>query len=484
MINRHQNVTNFDGQGGTIRFWPFRQPLTYADTLTFFLSILAAIVGVIIGLVEQSWAFAAIAFLLGVATFQEYWTRVERLSAIAIQQENIVALASNAPETIRNAVATDMERILNERLSGVGAQIRLFENKEEFLKDKAKRIALVRKEILDTGFNYYRELMPDSTGYQAEYSEQLRRKISKENVVFRKVLYVNNLEQLNNLVAKLEKEKGHRYYLGCYVGIPESVPFLECMVFDYEEAYIGGYRGRDWSLGEFNVLIRDPAIVKVLADYHLFLWEKSIQLNGGKGDLIYYDRVDKIRKQLTLASEAKEVRVIGEREITYESLSQGLANAVHIIDVVSFQQLITRDEHRIAYYQEIEAAIQRHVTHRRIIWNSDHVRWIRDWLKKFEDTSYLEVRFYDEEKQPRIQVTFDIIDKEKCILLQGIIPPYIVEITVPEFTDLMSNYFEKLWGRSESMVLKDYHKGVNWGLLEQLEKRFGIVNPLEHEKKD
>jgi len=462
--------------GGTVRFWPFRQPLAYADALSFLLSILAAVVGVVIGMVEQSWAFAAIAFLLGVATFQEYWTRVERLSVIAAQQESIVALASSASETIRRAVTADLEHILDERLRGVGAQIRLFETKEEFLKDKARRLGLVRKEILDTNFNYHParyEPSPKPSPSHNEYDELLKRKIHQENVILRKVVFVNNLEQLERLVANLEQEKGqHNYYIGCYVGIPENVPYLESIIFDNEEAYIGGYRGTDWSLGEFNVFVRDAAVVKVLTDYHRLLWGKSIQLNGGKGDEIRYDRVGEIRKLLTEG--VKKIQVFSKRDIVYERLIQGLANAQRTIDIISFHQLLSPDEHRQDYYTEMEQAIQRGLHHRRIIWNADHVKWIKVWLKKYENNPYLEVHFYDEKILPRIEVTFDLIDKERGILFQGLVPPYIVEITEPDVNRVFSDYFEELWGRSGSMTIKDYHSGVNWKLLEQLEQRFGI----------
>ena len=146
------------------------------------------------------------------------------------------------------------------------------------------------------------------------------------------------------------------------------------------------------------------------------------------------------------------------------------------IDIISHDQLVSNDEQRLSYYSQLEAALERGVVHRRIIWNADHLQWIRPWLERHEDNPYLEVRFYDAENNPQLQLTFDLIDEQRACLLYGLNEPWYVQITDPDFVRLLTLYFERIWALSKSDTIKKYPKGVDWERLEQLEQRRGTLS--------
>lgn len=216
-------------------------------------------------------------------------------------------------------LSADLQDILEERLHGItAAQIRFFDDKEAFGAYRKEREAAVRRTISTTELNDPTKPAVSSASGSSAYAGPLHQKLVQEGITYRRVEIVHNVEQLDHLVRKMEQLKDCKYYVGCYTGVPPDVPLLDCMIFDEDEVCIGGYRGRDWAQGEYNVAIRDPKVVRMLQGYFNLLYDRSVKLNGGKGDEIYYDRVDTMRQKITKLSKDAGLIFLEGRKRHYE----------------------------------------------------------------------------------------------------------------------------------------------------------------------
>lgn len=365
-----------------------------------------------------------------------------------------------------------MQVVLDQSLQGVAAQIRIFEDKDAFLRYKAGRVASVRKTIFTTNFNdpSRRAASEEPRPGWGDYTEQVHRKVRNENVTFLRVEIVRDQEHLDYLVQKMQDLEGTKYYIGCYTSVPADVSLLDCMIFDDEEVCVGGYRGRDWALGEFNVSIRDRSVVKVFSDYARVLFGKSVILNGGIGPTcqIYQDRVERVRQQLTSVGRQPNIIVLQNRETGYAAMLDGLRQARSLIEVISHYQLAAPDNRRRDYYSELRTAMERGVGHRRVVWNLDHLVWLEEcFAEGWGQLPTFQVRFLPHSSNDDL-TTFDLTDDRKVIVGQGWRGSGHLQIEDENAATFFKSYFGRKWDEARQYRIKEEGKPPDLDLLTRL----------------
>jgi len=212
---------------GFLRIWPFLHPISRIDALTFLLAILATVVGFIAGLLEASWAFAAISFLLGITVFQEYWTRVARLAQMEDKLNNVHRTMVQLP--VDKLVAEGLQIAL-EKLS----PIIVYDSREEVYTDLAKRLSDVKKPIQIIEYHPSWPPTLPNHDYHAKLdtvSQQLKHYHAA------RIVSPTHWQAIKNM---LEHWKDNQVHIACFFDdTANMLPIIPCIILDESEAYFG-----------------------------------------------------------------------------------------------------------------------------------------------------------------------------------------------------------------------------------------------------
>lgn len=447
----------------TLHLWPFRQLMTYQDAFVFIVTIGAAAVGFVASIIEQSWAFAAISFVLGTLTFQEYWTRVERFSKIEMEIENL---------------PNELEQVLTEEIKSVLKRIGTVEilpNQEVTYGRLAEsvRTAQIRFDIISG-----EKLLHDAPAIKAGYRRAQEQALERD-LTYRIIMVDSTVESLTWVKERMEAWKDFKFYVGWLEEIPSDI--VKCVLIDENEVHFGqGFLG-DPDANTSNVIIQSPQVGRVFSEYFERLWnaEATIKLKDRKG--IHTERIAEIEQRLVTQARVKKfpsVVAYLDRDGSYKHMLGALESAEHSIDIVSFVNLHSADLKRSKYYAALREAIERkHLSHQRIIWNKDHVLWLEQMLDDgWDNFPEFTVKFLQISKLSGTPLsTFDLIDQHIVIFGQGWITEGHVAIENPDVGHYFRSYFASLWNNAEWIKFRG--EPGNRARLRELAKELPDVKP-------
>lgn len=439
--NSNSNSSELTSKG-TVRIWPFRHPLTYADASVFGATMLAAIIGFVASLVEQSWAFAAISFVLGTLAFQEMWTRIERLSKIEERQTSIEGKVGQASESARQAVEKGFEGAVKQ----IGA-VKVFHSREEtydYISTQLTELKPKRIDIVDRYVEWPPPLGFDHPRHRAQ--DDLLRK----GTTHRRVAKISTPEDWQAAQSMMEHWKEVPFYLGCILEELGQVPIVSCMIMDDREAYFGqGFLG---NIQMGSVMLAHGGGASLFYDYFQFLWGHSLIVKGERGlDKKAFAEVERWLTTKAQAENAPRAVAYWQRDKSYESMLGALDGAKESIDIVSFVNLTAAESRRLRYYTTLRRALEeRHVSHQRIIWNLDHVLWLEQMLDDgWDGLAEFTVKYYRQSPSSIPLTTFDLIDQRMVIFGQGWLTEGHVIIDDSDVGRYFRSYFATLWEPGE-----------------------------------
>ncbi|RMD66001.1 hypothetical protein D6817_05030, partial [Candidatus Pacearchaeota archaeon] len=190
----------------------------------------------------------------------------------------------------------------------------------------------------------------------------------------------------------------------------------------------------------------------------------------------YNEQIDKTlsEQSRTLKRFEKRISQIAQasayfnRSESYDRIFNVLGSVKESVDIVSYHNLRAADAKRSRYFEALFSVIRdRHVNHRRIVWNLDHLLWLNEILSMgWDDLDEFSVRFYRANQAKQSLTTFDIFDQRVVFLGQGWLMEGHIEIVSPEVALFFRSYFSGLW--NSSVVVKERGKPANKDVLNAL----------------
>jgi hypothetical protein len=186
-----------------------------------------------------------------------------------------------------------------------------------------------------------------------------------------------------------------------------------------------------WALGLFgsNTLLVSTIVAAIGAS--------SVGLASAFGAGIELVRTD-IRDRLP-------ARVCGYRP----DMAEAVSNAAQLIQIISYEELAGADKSRRHFYSALKASARK-IPHQRIVWNRDHVLWVRRNLEYLNASDMLELYAYLP-KPGKSVTTFDLIDSSSVIFAQNWETGRHVHLDGADVARHFRFYFERIMSNSISI---------------------------------
>lgn len=155
-------------------------------------------------------------------------------------------------------------------------------------------------------------------------------------------------------------------------------------------------------------------------------------------------------------------RVCGYRP----DMADAISNAAQLVQIISHEELANADKSRRHFYAALRAATRK-VPHQRIIWNRDHISWIRRDLEFWDASDMFEL--YGYLPGPGTSVTtFDLIDSTSIIFAQNWETGKHVHLDGADAARHFRFYFERM--KNRSICIKRRGHPINRDALAAFEK--------------
>ncbi len=193
--------------------------------------------------------------------------RISRFQQINRQLSGIEQLVRAAPDQIIQALH--------------GVRVRALSNTKNLNETKYKLLEDAQDFVFDTELCL--PASPDSSSLQikqSRYRKLLNDKVINEDLLHRYIQVVYDKGHFESLLRKVLQFHEYKYYVGCYIGAPKTIPVLNLMIFDGAHFLVGGYYGPTAKGDSKNLYIQNETIGTTLTHYFDYLWNESRLLNG------------------------------------------------------------------------------------------------------------------------------------------------------------------------------------------------------------
>ena len=155
-------------------------------------------------------------------------------------------------------------------------------------------------------------------------------------------------------------------------------------------------------------------------------------------------------------------RVCGYRPDITETIS----NAVRLIQIISYEELQSADKSRRHFYIALRAATRK-VPHQRIVWNRDHLLWVRQDLEYWNNSDTSEL--YGYLPKPGTSVTsFMLVDGASIIFAQNWETGRHIHLDCADAARHFGFYFERM--KTNSICIKRRGNPIDLGALDAFEE--------------
>jgi hypothetical protein len=155
-------------------------------------------------------------------------------------------------------------------------------------------------------------------------------------------------------------------------------------------------------------------------------------------------------------------RVCGYRA----DMAQAISTASQSIQIISHEELANADKSRRHFYSALRAATRK-VSHKRIIWNREHIDWIRHDLQFWDSSDNFELYGYSPSPGTSVS-TFILIDYISIIFAQNWEAGKHVHLDGADAARHFGFYFERL--RSKSICIKQRGRRIDQDALAAFEQ--------------
>lgn len=146
-------------------------------------------------------------------------------------------------------------------------------------------------------------------------------------------------------------------------------------------------------------------------------------------------------------------------------MAEAVSNATQLIQIISYPELASADKSRRHFYNSLKASVRK-VPHQRIVWNRDHVLWIRQNLEYLNASDMLEL--YAHLPKPGTSVTtFDLIDGSSIVFAQNWETGRHMHLDGVDVARHFRFYFERIM--SNSIPIKRRGTPIDLGALDAFE---------------
>lgn len=149
-----------------------------------------------------------------------------------------------------------------------------------------------------------------------------------------------------------------------------------------------------------------------------------------------------------------------------QDMADAISNARQRIQIISHEELTAADKSRRHFYTALRAAARK-VPHQRIIWNGDHLNWIRQDLEFWDASDMFELYGYIPGPGTSV-TTFALIDNTHIIFAQNWEPGKHVHLDGADAARHFRFYFERV--KSTSVCIKRRGRPINRDALAAFEK--------------
>ena len=155
-------------------------------------------------------------------------------------------------------------------------------------------------------------------------------------------------------------------------------------------------------------------------------------------------------------------RVCGYRPDITETIS----NAVRLIQIISYEELQSADKSRQHFYSALRAATRK-VPHQRIVWNREHLLWVRQDLEYWNNSDTSEL--YGYLPRPGTSVTsFMLVDGASIIFAQNWETGRHIHLDGADAARHFGFYFERM--KTNSICIKRRGNPIDLGALDAFEE--------------
>lgn len=179
------------------------------------------------------------------------------------------------------------EEIIN---SLKGVRVETFTSGKDFADEKYKLVITADRFIYDTELCLPpRPSSPSSPTQESSPRKLLNDRVVKGEITYKFVQAIYDRSHFEALLKKLFQFYKYNYYVGYFVGAPETIPVLNVMIFDDKHFLLGGYYGPSARGEDRNLYIQNEAIGATLRQYFDYLWSKARLLNENR--VISWDEI-------------------------------------------------------------------------------------------------------------------------------------------------------------------------------------------------
>jgi hypothetical protein len=149
-----------------------------------------------------------------------------------------------------------------------------------------------------------------------------------------------------------------------------------------------------------------------------------------------------------------------------QDMTDVILSAAQLIQVTSHEELANADKSRRHFYAALRKATRK-VPHQRIIWNDDHIGWIRQDLEFWDDSDMFELYGYLPGRGTSV-TTFDLIDSTYIIFAQNWETGKHVHLDGADAARHFRFYFERV--KNKSICIKRRGHPIDRDALAAFEK--------------
>ncbi|HNT78110.1 MAG TPA: hypothetical protein PKH77_24115, partial [Anaerolineae bacterium] len=156
-----------------------------------------------------------------------------------------------------------------------GVQTTAFSNDDDFQKAKHKLMLSADRFVYDT------ELCPPprsssiSRRSLSDFRKVLNEQIRKGSIVYKYIRVISDRDGFEMILRSLFEFYNYKYYIGYFIGPPETIPVLNVMIFDDKYFVLGGYYGPSARGEDRNLYLQSEIIGFTIRHYFDYLWSKA-----------------------------------------------------------------------------------------------------------------------------------------------------------------------------------------------------------------
>lgn len=154
---------------------------------------------------------------------------------------------------------------------------------KDFHDERYKLILTADRFIYDTELCLPpRPSSPSSSAQESSPRKLLNERVSKGEITYKFVQAIYDRSHFESLLKRLFQFYKYNYYIGYFVGAPDTIPVLNVMIFDDKHFLLGGYYGPSARGEDRNLYIQNEPIGATLRQYFDYLWSKARLLNENR----------------------------------------------------------------------------------------------------------------------------------------------------------------------------------------------------------